>query len=78
MNKVKLTPWFPTEIPPVRSGVYERSIIEDDGLRIEGKFQYWNGNCWCSYGSDPDLAFRIDNRTRRSEYQHGQWRGILK
>lgn len=50
---MKLTPWFPAKVKPVRKGVYQRDYGVD-GLGIE--FCYWDGNRWGLFGYTPDDA----------------------
>lgn len=73
---MKLTPWFPKSIKPVRVGVYQ---IRDPWTQQSiGKttFRHWNGRRWGLACSDPSLC-------RPANYwNHGQemtgWRGIKK
>jgi hypothetical protein len=80
---MKLTPWFPIEILPVRVGVYNVSCQSEDQSGdwysyFDGtKFGYFVGK----YDGDTRIetaghAFRArDNRTRAEVLS---WRGILK
>ena len=63
---MKLTPWYPPHIKPVRVGVYET-------LR-KGCFQYWNGEWWGYWSSTKKDAFGLNGG--KSVFQHPRWRGL--
>ena len=48
---MKLTPWFPASVKPVRAGVHE--VILSSKARW---FRYWNGERWFVGGATPKVA----------------------
>jgi hypothetical protein len=68
---MKLTPWFPGTVKPVRVGVYER-------IYDAGSFLYcsWNGEYWGPWARTPEEARK--RRLEASLYQDLPWRGVLK
>ncbi len=70
---MKLTPWYPGDVKPVREGVYERDYINAS----PGKFYcYWNGKYWGSFYTVPSGAVRY--RDIKSAAQNLPWRGVVK
>ena len=61
---MKVTPWFPVDINPVRVGWYEYTGV---GLRRSNGCRYWNGKAWLY---TPDDAYSF------SPYPRDQWRGM--
>jgi hypothetical protein len=69
---MKLTPWFPGTVKPVRVGVYEREYRTGDV-----GYCYWNGQIWSwKTTTTPTDALRLQDT--RSPYQNIPWRGVLK
>ena len=68
---MKLTPWFPGTVKPVRVGVYERQYRTGDF-----GYCYWSGQIWSWKATTPAGALRLQNT--RSPYQNTPWRGVLK
>ena len=68
---MKLTPWFPGTVKPVRAGVYER-----DYGRGWRSYNYWNGEKWSSPRSVPKEAEIFKHLY--SPYQNLPWRGVMK
>lgn len=68
---MKLTPWFPGTVKPVRVGVYERKF--PNGWR---SYNYWNGKAWPSPSPVPKGAEIF--KSFCSPYQDLSWRGVLK
>lgn len=72
---MKLTPWFPNSIKPVREGVYQ---IRGASF-YEPNYRRWNGNGWSETYETPSGSVQSDMRL---SYKHGQdmtgWRGIEK
>lgn len=64
-----LTEWYPSNIKPVRKGVY---ITRKKGLLF---FQYWTGRFWNTRMRTIEGALTIKSR---SIHQHVQWKGIQK
>ena len=70
---MKLTPWFPGDVKPVREGVYERDYINAS----PGKFYcYWNGKFWGLYGTNPKISMWYQDKP--STEQNLPWRGVVK
>jgi len=70
---MKLTPWFPPDVKPVRSGVYERQM--PDGW---GKYSYWNAKekWWGAWGWTIEIATK--NAKYQSSLQYQRWRGLAE
>lgn len=69
---MKLTPWFPGDVKPVREGVYERFWCEGDSPN----YSYWNGSSWGLLTDTPTQARR--NMRHVSAWQDMPWRGVEK
>lgn len=71
---MKVTPWFPGTVKPVRPGVYQRM------LNLEVVYAYFGGKNW--YLSSPFYGQARSNGEcahRVSAVQTSpQWRGVLK
>lgn len=68
---MKLTPWYPGNVKPVRVGVYERKY-PSFFLPV---FCKWNGDIWFCGSSDVEFA----NQDRiPTTLQSLPWRGIAK
>jgi hypothetical protein len=69
MSKLKLTPWFPGHVKPVRVGVYERLYDEESGgpqaLRCNFDGLRWSVHLECS-----------GDKSHVSGYQNLRWRGL--
>ncbi len=68
---MKLTPWFPGTVKPVRSGVYQRKYSS-------GKFLYcyWNGHHFeCAARTIEDS---LNGFMGTSMTQNLPWRGVAK
>lgn len=69
----KLTPWFPADVKPARTGVYEVRFDDDD---TDFGYSYWSGCTWSWKECTPKEA-------RQSPLQIGavqdkKWRGLAK
>ena len=71
---MKLTPWYPGDVKPVREGVYERDYGAA-GL-LEHRYCYWNGKWWGLYSTLPAGALWFKNK--QSTSQNLPWRGVAK
>ena len=60
---MKLTPWYPWSIKPVREGYYEYRGWQWDGSRM-----YWNGNQWGYWQGE--------NWVHMAEIFTDEWRGL--
>ena len=69
---MKLTPWFPGTVKPVRAGVYERQYFRE---QLETRYSYWNGEEWLVWGRTPNMA---KEESRISGLQNLPWRGGMK
>ena len=69
---MKLTPWYPPEVKPVRKGVYEVCFTALPWYR------YWDGRFWWNGSFSPFDAF---NR-RAERFVNGEckddWRGLAE
>ena len=67
---MKLTPWFPLNIKPVRSGVYNTSLGNKTPYL---GFSHWNGRRW----SDTCASIEGANQAIRGNgMQDKKWRGL--
>ena len=64
---MKLTPWFPKTVKPVRPGAYQ--------VDYAGNYSYWTGDSWCLPVCDRHLALRI---RQLSSIQARTWRGLAE
>lgn len=72
------TIWFPSDINPVRNGIYEISNLEYQNAKHDG-YAYWNGKKW--FDSKILLKDCIDQKkTKANEKSWGSycWRGFLE
>lgn len=67
---MKLTPWYPPEVKPVRVGVYQRNLGEGSPT-----YSRWNGREWKFSRPTADEA---DEQTFRSLWQYMDWRGLAE
>lgn len=70
---MKLTPWYPGTVKPVRSGVYQR--LYDNGDGSIAKYCYWTGARWKTWHDTPHLAMLVE---AISLFQELPWRGVVK
>ena len=74
---MKLTPWFPGTVKPVRVGVYERDFSGTYAGNLPGlHYCYWNGKFWGLYGTNPKIAVWYQDKP--SLNQNFPWRGVEK
>ena len=72
------TVWFPSNINPLRTGIYEISDMDYQSPKHSG-YAYWNGKKW--FNSKILLKDCIDQkRTKENEKSYGSycWRGFLE
>jgi len=72
------TVWFPSDINPLRTGIYEISDMDYQSPKHSG-YAYWNGKKW--FNSKILLKDCIDQkRTKENEKSYGSycWRGFLE
>lgn len=67
---MKLTPWFPGTVNPVRVGVYERKYNTNKTF-----YCHWNGEYWHAWATTPATA---KDAFALSALQNLPWRGVLK
>lgn len=70
-DQLKMTPWFPASIKPVRPGIYERDKTMH-GFRVYAK---WTGKAWMAYGFSIEMAERA---TKKTSWPELQWRGLAE
>jgi hypothetical protein len=70
---MKLTPWFPGDVKPVRVGVYERQYFRE---QLETRYSYWSGYKWSTWAPTPKGA--LDLWYTVGALQDLPWRGVLK
>lgn len=79
MSAVELTDWFPPGAKPVRPGVYETRLLDNDaisGAVIGQGYSYWNGALWCNQSSSAQSAAGV--REPGFAYQTKPWRGLAQ
>lgn len=69
---MKLTPWFPGSVKPVREGVYQQM----DGWGSLLGYQYWDGSYWHLWGPSIDSAVLMYRNAHPSVCQDDKWRGL--
>lgn len=70
---MKLTPWFPISINPVRKGVYE---IKTPFFTC---FSRWTGRYWClTAGRIDAAAVQTEKSVDVYNLPNVQWRGVAK
>ena len=66
---MKLTPWFPGTVKPVRVGVYERLY------NTQTFYCLWDGEYWHVWATTQVAAEKVFGF---SAYQNFPWRGVMK
>jgi hypothetical protein len=67
---MKLTPWFPADVKPVRVGVYE--------VRMKAPwYRYWDGVHWHAGHCTPKLACPLSHMPLE-ETPSEPWRGLAE
>lgn len=69
-KKLKLTPWFPGDVKPIRVGFYERQYSSSDDRQQNYDLDYWSGASW-HYGNG-----QIKRPRDRALNQERRWRGL--
>lgn len=72
MSEQQVTPWFTSDVKPVRRGVY--ALARPQSAHYGWAYSYWDGEKWCQHeqwGAYHDSASR--------GYGNGEfvWRGLL-
>ena len=67
---MKLSPWYPPEVKPVREGVYQRPMHGEIGYAC-WVFGRWSVNCTSAY-------YAMRERSVLSSNQNVPWRGKSK
>jgi hypothetical protein len=73
---MKLTPWYPGEIKPVREGVYQRLypyLSKKEGAIV---YCYYEDEKWKSAALSAEKASLSQNKEFASLYQNYNWRGL--
>jgi hypothetical protein len=68
---MKLTPWFPGNVKPVRPGVYQQMC----GFNRDVGYQYWDGKVWGLWSRTIEGA-RHDGWP--ASPQNDPWRGLAE
>jgi hypothetical protein len=72
---MKLTPWYPPEIRPVRVGEYRTCSLWTGKVAL----RWFDGKLWsCAYLPDEPIVIRLGERQKISQYQDVMWRGLAK
>jgi hypothetical protein len=71
--EMKLTEWYPGDVKPVRSGVYQQW----DGRGWTIGYQRWNGRKWYAWFDCPEAA-STTHCAASSEFQNDPWRGLAQ
>ena len=82
---MKLTPWFPANVNPVREGLYQiRGCHFEDYIDYDN-FRFWLGDGWSDTFGTPEWAERFKAAKPygiHTSYEPGQdmtgWRGVAK
>lgn len=69
-KKLKLTPWFPSDVKPASVGFYERKYSSSDAGQQSYDLDYWSGAGW-HYGNG-----KIKRPRDRALIQCREWRGL--
>jgi hypothetical protein len=78
-NSLKLTPWYPSWIKPVREGRYEIKHPQLNGLYKNRLFAYYtHSNGWSSAVDIRFMTSFNNYNWSRFPYQDKEWRGICK
>ncbi len=67
---MKLTPWFPADVKPVRAGVYE---IQDSAASW---YRRWDGKNWYIGDATPERA--AQEAVVLASYLRAPWRGLAE
>lgn len=65
----KLTPWFPGDVKPVRTGFYERLWSCNPEWQKKYQPDYWSGSAWYYGGGS-------NNHPEKARAQDRMWRGL--
>lgn len=68
------TPWFPSDVDPIRPGVYMVDQSWRPDQEIEAVYAYWDGLDWYPQGSSPSDAMYTRSYGPRQKFR--QWRGL--
>ena len=72
---MKLTPWYPPEVKPVREGWYARKLRTDND-RYQ-YMNYWDGNYWY-YNVDGRAKAAANFVGHECHTNHWYWRGLAE
>lgn len=67
---MKLTPWYPGTVKPVRKGVYQRQYS------FGNPYCYWTGRRWCMCEPNPERA--ACSTEIISGFDRLPWRGLTE
>jgi hypothetical protein len=71
---MKLTDWFPADMPPVHGGLYK---TRPPGC-IETTWSVWKDGFWHYATGDARVSVQMAEADFRSHWQVREWRGITK
>lgn len=72
---MKLTPWYPPNIKPLRRGVYITKVKSPSGKEYKS-FQYWSGTFWKIMSATVENAYKARHFVSLQQDVH--WKGIQK
>lgn len=74
-QNLMLTDWFPPDVKPVRSGVYQ---IRDGIMDEDTWYSFWDGRSW-GYATCKGANTAFDERFSVTDLPQNQhWRGLSK
>jgi len=75
---IERTPWFPEDVSPTRSGVYEVSRVDKNNLIFDG-YASWNGKGWTwSRKLLKEAIAASKNKKDHSDWKSHCWRGFAE
>ena len=69
---MKLTPWFPGNVKPVRPGVYQQMCGSNRNIG----YQHWDGEVWGLWALTEEAALRY--ACIQAVTQNDPWRGLAE
>jgi len=71
-----LTDWYPSDVKPVRVGIYECNRLEYGSQRVK-RFLYWNGARWF-YNAPTDACPFAGGCAGMIRSDGDKWRGLTE
>ncbi len=75
MSEAQMTPWFPANMKPVRTGVYE---VRLDGASSLMAYAFWSGDRWGAMSSTLQMAPTQKYAFADWASQNKRWRGFTE